>query len=169
VLFAGRLSAEKGIDVLLDVWADARLRPSAPLRIAGDGPLRERIQAAAAADPDVEYLGPLDRDQMSAALSGTAVVAVPSRTPEALPTVVPEAFAHGRAVIAGRAGALPDMVDDQVGAVVTPEPGSFATAVRVCLREATARGNAARARYLDQYTVTRAMDRLLAIYGEVLD
>ena len=140
VLFAGRLSAEKGIDVLLQAWADARLRPSAPLRIAGDGPLRARVQAAAASDPDVEYLGPLDRNQMSAALTDTAVVAVPSRTPEALPTVVPEAFAHGRAVIAGQVGALPSMVDDRVGAVAAAEPGPFANAVRACLGDATARG-----------------------------
>jgi glycosyltransferase involved in cell wall biosynthesis len=168
VLFAGRLSNEKGVDLLLEVWADHRLRPPTTLRIAGDGPARPVVEAAAAADPGLEYLGPLDRPAMSRALVAAAVVVVPSRAPEALPTVVVEAFAHGRAVVAGRAGAMPAMVDERVGALAEPVPEALAKALRESLLDAVDRGVAARGRYLEEYTQDRAVDRLLEIYAEVI-
>jgi glycosyltransferase involved in cell wall biosynthesis len=165
VLFAGRLSNEKGVDLLLEVWADHR---PTTLRIAGDGPARPVVEAAAAADPGLEYLGPLDRPAMSRALVAAAVVVVPSRAPEALPTVVVEAFAHGRAVVAGRAGAMPAMVDERVGALAEPVPEALAKALRESLLDAVDRGAAARGRYLEEYTQDRAVDRLLEIYAEVI-
>jgi glycosyltransferase involved in cell wall biosynthesis len=167
VLFAGRLSREKGVDLLLDVWGDRRLRPPAPLLIAGDGPLRPQVEEAAA-DPDLHYLGPLDPVALSQTLTRAAVVAVPSRTPEALPNVVLEAFAHGRAVIAGRVGALPDMVDGQVGRVADPHPKALATGLQEALADADALGEAARRRFLSEYTATRSLDRLLEIYADVV-
>ena len=55
VLYVGRLDEAKGIDRLLDAWALARrsgLDPQQRLVVAGDGPLRDLVVAAAASRPD---------------------------------------------------------------------------------------------------------------------
>src|SRR3954452_25393056 len=55
LLYVGRLTEEKGVRVLLDCWKYARGLP--PLWIAGEGPLREEVQNAAAATSNVRWLG----------------------------------------------------------------------------------------------------------------
>ncbi|MFD0820266.1 glycosyltransferase, partial [Micromonospora zhanjiangensis] len=60
-LFFGRLSPEKGLDLLLDAWRRHPDGDLGPLRIAGDGELRPLAERAAAERTDVKYLGPLDR------------------------------------------------------------------------------------------------------------
>ena len=99
VLAAGRLSPEKGVDVLIDAFARVR-RPEARLLIAGEGPERGRLERQARdlgiADR-ITFLGqiadvrPLYRD--------ARVLAVPSRT-EAFGMVVVEALAHGLPIVA---------------------------------------------------------------------
>ena len=56
-LFVGRLSEEKGIRLLLDAWKLADVGSEHTLTIAGDGELRPLVEAAAAADPSIRYLG----------------------------------------------------------------------------------------------------------------
>src|SRR5262249_4594569 len=60
-LFAARMSAEKGLRLLLDAWRSHRDTELGTLRLAGDGPLRSVAAAAAADRTDVTYLGTLDR------------------------------------------------------------------------------------------------------------
>jgi glycosyltransferase involved in cell wall biosynthesis len=106
VLYAGRLSAEKGILDLLAA-ADGGMK----LTIVGDGPLRDRVPEARGFVPH-EELGPLyDR---------AAVVAVPSHR-EGFGVVCVEAMAHGRAVVAGAVGGLLDLVvHEETGLLVPP-------------------------------------------------
>ena len=70
-LFAARLSAEKGLDLLLSAWQRHPVGALGELRIVGDGPLRSTAEAAAAARADVTFLGPIDharvREEMRAA------------------------------------------------------------------------------------------------------
>lgn len=99
VLAAGRLSPEKGVDVLIDAFARMQRR-EARLIIAGDGPDRRALEAQArrlgVADR-ITFLGhvadirPLYRE--------TRALAVPSRT-EAFGMVVVEALAHGLPIVA---------------------------------------------------------------------
>ena len=46
-VFVGRLSPEKGVDLLLEAWRLARLGPDTRLRIVGDGPQRSLVEQAA--------------------------------------------------------------------------------------------------------------------------
>ncbi|HVN59787.1 MAG TPA: glycosyltransferase family 4 protein [Gaiellaceae bacterium] len=109
VLFAGRLSREKGI---LDLVAAAE---GLPLVVAGDGPLREQVPMALGMVPHPELLVMYDR---------AAVVACPSYR-EGFGVVCAEAMAHGRPVVAGAVGGLLDLVvDDETGLLV--EPGDVA-------------------------------------------
>lgn len=109
-LFVGRLSPEKGIDTLLDAW---RRLPGKRLVILGDGPLAAQVQAAAAANPNVQWLGHRPRTEALAWIGRAACVIVPSRWYEMFGLVVIEAFARGAVVVASQLGALGELVEHE--------------------------------------------------------
>ncbi len=76
VLFVGRFVPEKGIDTLLGAWA--AFEGDRRLVIAGDGPLRPTVEAAAAADPRIDYRGWLDSAGVTALLASAEVLVLPS-------------------------------------------------------------------------------------------
>jgi glycosyltransferase involved in cell wall biosynthesis len=105
VLYAGRLSPEKGI---LDLVAAAE---GLPLVVVGDGPLRDQVPQA---------IGFLPNPELQERLARAAVVAVPSHR-EGFGVVCLEAMAHGRAVVASAVGGLRDLVvDGETGFLVAP-------------------------------------------------
>ncbi|MGW5010685.1 glycosyltransferase family 4 protein [Micromonospora chalcea] len=109
-LFMGRLSPEKGLDLLLAAWRRHPVGALGPLRIAGDGELRPLAEAAAAERPDVLYLGQLDRSGVRAALADSSVVLATSTWHDVLPTVIIEALASGRPVLGTALGGIPYLV-----------------------------------------------------------
>ena len=109
-LFMGRLSPEKGLDLLLAAWRRHPVGALGPLRIAGDGELRPLAEATAAERPDVRYLGQLDRQGVRAALADSAVVLATSTWHDVLPTVIIEALAAGRPVLGTALGGIPYLV-----------------------------------------------------------
>jgi glycosyltransferase involved in cell wall biosynthesis len=153
VLFAGRLSPEKGIEDLLAV-ADGL-----PLVVAGDGPLRPQVPQA---------LGMLPRDELAARFDRAAVVVFPSRR-DGFPVACAEAMAHGRAVVATAVGGLPDMVvDGETGLLVPPGDGAaLRAAIDRLLADPELRrrlGAAARARIEELSGWERVLDATVAAY-----
>jgi glycosyltransferase involved in cell wall biosynthesis len=147
VLFAGRLSEEKGI--LEFVEATAGL----PRVIVGDGPLRARVPDAVGFVPPSE-LGPYyDR---------AAVVCVPSRR-EGYGQTAREAMAHGRPVVATRVGGLADL-DEGVEHV---PPGDVELLREAVVRRLTAGlslGVAGRAYARERLSPSAVGERLVAFY-----
>jgi len=158
VLYAGRLSREKGILDLLAA-ADNGMK----LTIAGDGPLREQVPGALGFVPH-EELGPLyDR---------AAVVAVPSHR-EGFGVVCAEAMAHGRPVVAGAVGGLLDLVvHEQTGLLVPPgDIGALRTALNRLLGDEEFRarlGANGRARARETLSWEHVTDLTLDAYEEAL-
>ncbi|HEX8629559.1 MAG TPA: glycosyltransferase, partial [Catenuloplanes sp.] len=140
-LFAARLSAEKGLGLLLEAWQRHPDGALGPLRIAGDGDLRAQAERAAAQRADVTYLGPLDRAAMRAAMAASAVVVVASTWHDVLPTVGLEALAAGRPVLGTDLGGIPYLIGAEepataAGWVVAPEAAALAAALPAAREQA---------------------------------
>ncbi len=159
-LFAARLSAEKGLPLLLDAWAR---QPAGTLRIAGDGPLRGLAEAAAAERADVVYLGPQDQAGVRAAMRDSAIVLVPSTWHDVLPTVILEALAAGRPVLGTDLGGIPSLVGD-AGWTVPPTADAVAAALPVARAGAPELAARARKRYESTFTPELITTRLVQVY-----
>jgi len=172
-LFAGRLTAEKGVHTLLDAWK--RLGPGIPLRIAGDGPLRDalarRIETEAIAGATL--LGSLSRDAMLRELRGARILVFPSEWYEGMPMAILEAFACGVPTLASRLGGMQEMIDDgKNGLLVKPAvPQDLADRVRWAFEhegELAALGRAARAEYESRYGAAANCAQLIEIYQQTI-
>jgi glycosyltransferase involved in cell wall biosynthesis len=99
--YVGALTAIKGVGLLLDA-APSLVREGLTLRVAGEGPLRRKVEAA----DHVHYEGWLPRDELGAFMVSCDVGLVPSLCNEARPYVVCEWLAAARPVLATRRGGL---------------------------------------------------------------
>jgi glycosyltransferase involved in cell wall biosynthesis len=157
----GRVTRQKGQDVLLGAWPAVRWRcPSARLALVGDGDLLPALRAAA--PPGVTFAGAVDdvRDWLAAA----DVVVLPSRW-EGLSLTVLEAFAAGRGVVVSDVPGLAEVVTAGVGARVAPgDPVALADALALRLvSPAVARSeSAAAARHAARFDMRLTFERLAA-------
>jgi len=167
LLFAARFSAEKGLTLLAEAWA--RLPPHAAgrLTIVGDGPERPVAVALAASRPDVDYLGSVEPSAIPALLRATAAVVVPSRWQEVCPTIVVDALAYGRPVLATDRGGLPFLLGAGGGWLVSPSPGALADGIRRAVAGAPAMAAGARRRFLDSMAPGVVLTRTIDLYERI--
>ncbi|MCP9485384.1 MAG: glycosyltransferase family 4 protein [Gaiellaceae bacterium MAG52_C11] len=152
VLFAGRLSPEKGIEDFL------RATDGFPRVILGSGPV--------AVPEAVAFVPP---SQVGEYYERAAVVCVPSRR-EGVGMTAREAMAHGRPVVATAVGGLPDAIrDGETGLLVPPrDPLALRNAIERLLDDAELRarlGSAARAHAEREFSWRTATASLVALYG----
>lgn len=169
--FVGRLSPEKGIDVLLNAWA--RLQAPIRLRIVGDGPLADRVRKAAAADNRIEWLGRQPSAEVLRTMSEAACLVMPSIWYEVCPKTLLESLAVGTPVLASRLGAMAEFIDDgRTGRHFTPgDPQDLADQLQRMLGNRyalEAMRIAAREEFLSKYTAQRNYELLIDIYRSVL-
>jgi glycosyltransferase involved in cell wall biosynthesis len=187
VLFVGRLTPHKGIDVLIRALpTDARLTVVGSEGHDSRSPEREypELLRSLAADRRVEFLGAVDDDELARRYRTAAVVVIPSveRTwygraiavSELLGLVALEAMSSGAPVIASRVGGLPEIVEDGVtGHVVSPgDVTELRGRIEAVLRDpaAAARlGANGRRRVLAELTWDRCAARCLEAYSQLLD
>jgi glycosyltransferase involved in cell wall biosynthesis/predicted metal-dependent phosphoesterase TrpH len=136
ILYVGRLSCEKGIDLLADAYLEARERDRRlHLVLAGRGPeedlLRERLRGAAT------FLGWLEGDELASTYASADLFVFPSTT-DTFGQVILEAQASGLPVLAVRAGGPAELIQDgRTGCLVSPEAEELATAIRGIARRET--------------------------------
>jgi glycogen(starch) synthase len=130
-LYLGKLAPNKGTALLVDVVERAGL--DWPLVVAGDGPDRGAIEAAAArANRDVRVLGWIDQVAAAAWLAHASVLVFPSRGPESLSRVLIEASALGVPIAAMNTGGTPDIIiHEQTGLLSTTAEGLAADVHRL--------------------------------------
>lgn len=179
LLYVGRLSPEKNLDVL------GRLLEAVPrvrLALVGDGPARPALERALAGRP-AAFLGFLRGEELAQAFASADLFVMPSRT-ETLGFVVLEAMASGCPVVAARAGGIPDLVEhEESGILYDPDreedarsavaellqqPGKRRFHARLARKRAEAASwRAETARLVDRYRKTVALARNRRRFGRV--
>jgi glycosyltransferase involved in cell wall biosynthesis len=170
-IFVGRLTAEKGVHVLLDAWR--QIGSALPLKIIGEGPLEATVRESAQQLPGVEYLGRRPISEVCDYLGRAAVLIFPSEWLEPFGRTIVEAYSKGTPVIA--AGTLPmrDMIEPEVtGLLYTPgRAEALAAAVHSLLADPQRLQSMrvqARARYLRDYSVAKNYTAMMEIFSSVL-
>ncbi len=107
-LFVGRLSEEKGIEVLLKAFSNSDCR----IEIIGDGPLRSSVEEAASANSNITYHGYKDRIFILSKLRKCRALIMPSIWYECLPITILEAFSTGTPIIISDIENLNEIVTD---------------------------------------------------------
>jgi glycosyltransferase involved in cell wall biosynthesis len=173
IVYAGRLSREKGVDVLLSAWARSGLSRFGELFIVGDGDLRHALERQAESlglrPPGVIFTGAKPAAEVPAIVAGARALVLPSLYFECFPLNVLEAYANGRPMIASNHGALGELVrDGELGFTTTPgDAGLLGAALERILCDgvlADRLGRQARKEYLARYTDTQNARALLDIY-----
>ncbi|MEB3267638.1 MAG: glycosyltransferase family 4 protein, partial [Leptolyngbya sp.] len=174
-LFVGRLSPEKGVRVLLQVWNNL-YSDSALLKVVGDGPQSAVLKQYCTEKGlgTVRFLGSRSLASVLDLMQGAQAVVVPSQWYETFGRVVVEAFACGRPAIVSDLGALAELVEEgETGFKVSPyDPQAWADRIRWCIDHPVKleeMGRKARQCYLANYTPEINYRQLMAIYQKVLN
>jgi glycosyltransferase involved in cell wall biosynthesis len=111
----------KGVDLMIEAMSEIlRQFPHAQLRIAGGGDARPKLEALARQRSllgSVFFLGLIDDATLREEYQACDVFALPSRK-EGFGLVYLEAMSYGKPCLAARAGGAPEVVDEEVGALV---------------------------------------------------
>jgi glycosyltransferase involved in cell wall biosynthesis len=169
VLYAGRLTVEKGADLLADAFLEARARdPRLHLVLAGGGPEEARLRRRLGAD--ATFLGWLEGDELAATYASADLFLFCSRT-DTFGQVILEAQASGLPVVAVAEGGPTELIADGRSGLLCP-PDADALASAVCglassrgARDRLARGGLAA---VSERTWDAALGRLAAGWHRAL-
>jgi glycosyltransferase involved in cell wall biosynthesis len=129
IVTAGRLVEEKGVDLLLTAVAPLLAEnPALELAIAGDGPLREELEACARSLGmlgQTRFCGTIDDVEFRELLDRAVAFVLPCRVAssgdrDGIPFVLMEAMAAGVPVVSTRVSGIPELVLDQVTGLLAP-------------------------------------------------
>jgi glycosyltransferase involved in cell wall biosynthesis len=140
ILTVARLYPRKRVDDLLEAAALLRQRiTGVQFRIIGDGPEAARLRALhdrLALGESVVFLGPVDRDTLALEYSRARCFCLPT-VQEGFGLVFAEAMAAGLPIVACRAAAVPEVVQDgETGILVPPRsPAAIAAALERILED----------------------------------
>ena len=182
LLFFGRLSAEKGVDVLLRAFdaAASSLPRDMRLIVVGDGPdAAEFRELAASLDsaPRIEFAGYQTGDALQTYVERASLAIASSRCRENMPYSIVEAFAAGTPVVGTRIGGIPELVADGVTGFAC-EPGDVATMADAMVRGAETFLDApvyvrmqesCRAYVRENCSRDKFMDQLVELYEEAVN
>lgn len=165
-LYVGRLSQEKGIDVLIDA---VRLLEQRDIAVIGSGPQEPETRQCFGDD----YLGFRPLDDIMQRMRASQFLVLPSICYENSPRTIVEAYACGLPVIASKLGALADIVRDGVtGLQFAPGDAADLAAklhwAQTHPEQMMAMGRAARAEYEAEYTPQRNYSLLREIYEDAI-
>lgn len=174
VVFAtGRLTREKGFDVLLDALDHV----STPVRlvVAGQGHHGDALASRAGGVPErhlVRFLGWLALPELAGWYERAAIVAVPSAWPEPFGIVGLEAMAAGRPVVAADLGGIREWLEPGVTGIAVPprDARAFGAAIEALILDPDRRaamGGAGRERARNEFSLSRHMERIARLYDIV--
>ncbi|CFX22936.1 Glycosyl transferase group 1 [Candidatus Filomicrobium marinum] len=166
-LFVGRLSEEKGVRDLVAAWVGIDV----PLRICGDGPLREELETQARGN--ITFVGRIGSDEVRREMARAQFLIIPSIYYENFPMVIAEAYASGLPVLASRIGSLAEIVrHGETGHLFAPgDPIDMQTEVLAALSAPdTLAGMGQRAREIfeREYSEAAVCDLMTSTYARLV-
>ena len=170
-IFAGKLSAEKGVLLMLEAWRELK---DIPLLIVGDGPLAAQCRKFVEQHRlPVTFTGFLPREEALTEVAISTGMVFPSQWYEGLPMIVLEAWALGTPVVAARVGAAASLIENEVtGMLHDPKnPGELARCVRALHQQpnlAMTLSLAAQRHTAQEFGAQANFDRLMQIYRDVV-
>lgn len=174
VLYIGGFAnPAKGGHVLLRALPEIlERRPDLHLTLAGSDTPPDEVTALQRRHSGVRWAGWLDPRAAREQLSQCDVFLMPSIS-EGLPIALLEAMAYGRAIVATKAGGIPEAVTDNGEAILVPpaDPEAFSAAVLRAVEDDRLRarlGSAAQVRVETDFGRDQVFDRLAAVYDELL-
>ncbi len=176
-VFLGRLSREKGADILLNAFTILRtkLHISLPLKIAGEGPIRKNLENIVQTEgiAGIEFLGNRTFSECMQLLATAKFIIMPAVCYENFPMVIRESFSCGKPVIASDLGAMAAIVEDgKTGLLFEPgNPADLAAKIKWMLENEDAciqMGRNARTEFEAKYTAEKNFDMLMHIYQKAV-
>ena len=171
-LFVGRLSPEKGVNVVLKAWEFLK---DQKLVIVGDGPEREKLTSEYGELNNIRFAGHQSNEQVIALMKECRALIFPSIWYEGLPVTLIEAFATGTPVIASDLGAMSEMITNNKNGLLFDARNSqkLAESVRnineIVLKGDYSLFNGARETYLEKYHPEKCYVEIMNIYHMVMN
>ncbi len=169
--YVGRLSREKGIELLVEVMEDIR---GAELYVCGTGRLEEPLKRMVTFKglSNVRFLGHLAGEQLRAVMRRSMFTVVPSIVYDNSPLAVYESFALGKPVAGARIGGIPELIDPgQDGVLFEPNKrAGLVEDLRLLLADGQKRqamGRRARAKAERWFAPEEHLRRIMAVYRQV--
>ncbi len=172
IIAAGRLSVEKGVDVLIEALALLKKREDWVCVIVGKGPERKSLEALATERGvlnKVRFAGQLPHDELARLLAESHIAVAPSRR-EGFGIACAEMAASGLPVVATRCGGLEDIVTDNRGGVLvdTENPHALSQGLALLLDNPEKReemGVAGRRKIRENFSTKKAAEQLVKLYS----
>lgn len=171
-LYVGRLSREKGVNILLEAW---RSLPDFPLRVVGDGPLSGSLKDYVRRHgmSNVEFCGHVNQTEYERHMREAGFLVVPSVCYENFPRIVAEAFAYGIPVLASRLGSLEEIIEDKGNGVLfrAGDPSDLAQKVHWLVGPGNELGRMAkqaRDTFEQKYSARQNYEKLMVVYNRVI-
>jgi glycogen(starch) synthase len=169
-IYVGKLAPNKGVQFLIDAYADARV--PWPLVVVGDGPLRAEIEARAGErGVAVRMLGWLPRDRTLEWMRHAEVLAFPSYGPESLSRVLIEASALGTPIAAMETGGTRDIIHAGLTGLLSADAAGFSRDLHTLATDARLRaalGAQARIEAHAKFSAASVVERIEQIYRGLL-
>ncbi|MFA6503936.1 MAG: glycosyltransferase [Patescibacteria group bacterium] len=156
IIYIGRLSDDKGVNILIDAWQSLNPRPGI-LTLVGDGELTSKLNKLN--DATIVLKGQLSHEQAMEELYASRLLILPSLVMENQPTVLLEAVAAGINVVAADVGGVRELLQGY-GAIVPPgNVKALADAIRQTLNQQTQ--TQIREKILARHNVDEEMGKLV--------
>lgn len=111
VLYIGRLSKEKGVDILIGAFKSIK-EGFCRLHIVGDGPEKRKLEILVAEDKRIKFYGMKNLSEVKEFYLFCDLLVMPSICYESFALVVLEAFSFGIPVIGSRIGAISELIEN---------------------------------------------------------
>lgn len=175
-LLVGRLSEQKGIDILIQALSLIPVRDDSPeFVIVGDGPERQRLTSMAARSAwadRIRFVGGVEPEQVASYFEGAELFLLPSRY-EGMANAGLEAMSQGLPILLTATGGLDRFVDSSCGWVATPnDVDNLRCALTAAMQTPTAQlaamGACSRRVVEEQFEMRTVADRYLVLFEGLL-